>query len=318
MTPSSLVFIAIIAIWAVFLVQHWARRREHTLTAASVHQFSEAMRVIDARGPIPRADLAASTHELATEQGAGELGVRGSTPLVARPASQAPRVVATSAAARLGATARVAEQSAAPVDGGRVTLGTSGRLMQGTSIERRGMAFLSASAWVPVSLIFVVLGKLPALTLLASLAMWVGVVHWLRVELRNDRAQRALASANAGARETSVSRPVARPVASKREDLAKPFDGMSGQTASRDDQVTASVPAAGAAEETEVAAEAAPGSWNPVPVPRPTYTLKAQARAPRMVSDGALPADIFDTPEFAEEAEDLDAQAQLARRAASL
>ena len=28
MQPSSLIFVAIIAIWAAFLVQHWVRRRE--------------------------------------------------------------------------------------------------------------------------------------------------------------------------------------------------------------------------------------------------------------------------------------------------
>ena len=63
------------------------------------------------------------------------------------------------------------------------------------------------------------------------------------------------------------------------------------------------------------AAEAAPGSWSPVPVPVPTYALKAKAE-PRYTDDG-IPADVFDTPEFADEADELDDRALFARRAVS-
>jgi hypothetical protein len=60
-------------------------------------------------------------------------------------------------------------------------------------------------------------------------------------------------------------------------------------------------------------AEPAEGTWAPVPVPRPTYAMKAKAE-PRMTPSG-VPADVFDTPEFAEEAEELDERALFARRA---
>jgi hypothetical protein len=62
-------------------------------------------------------------------------------------------------------------------------------------------------------------------------------------------------------------------------------------------------------------AEPAEGTWAPVPVPRPTYAMKAKAE-PRMTPSG-VPADVFDTPEFAEEAEELDERALFARRAVS-
>jgi len=61
--------------------------------------------------------------------------------------------------------------------------------------------------------------------------------------------------------------------------------------------------------------EELPGSWSPVPVPVPTYALKAKAE-PRWTDDG-IPADVFDTPEFADEAEELDDRALFARRAVS-
>ena len=59
----------------------------------------------------------------------------------------------------------------------------------------------------------------------------------------------------------------------------------------------------------------APGTWSPVPVPTPTYVMKAKAE-PRYTADG-VPADVFDTPEFADEVDDLDDRALFARRAAS-
>ncbi|HEY9494400.1 MAG TPA: hypothetical protein VIR15_06055, partial [Intrasporangium sp.] len=59
----------------------------------------------------------------------------------------------------------------------------------------------------------------------------------------------------------------------------------------------------------------APGTWSPVPVPTPTYAMKAKAE-PRFTEDG-IPADVFDTPEFADEVDELDDRALFARRAAS-
>jgi hypothetical protein len=57
--PSSLVFLVIIAIWAAYLLQHWVRRREHLATARSVDRFSDAMRVLERRTPLPEFDVSA-------------------------------------------------------------------------------------------------------------------------------------------------------------------------------------------------------------------------------------------------------------------
>jgi hypothetical protein len=54
---SSLIFVVIIAVWAAYLIQHWIRRRDHVATARSVDRFSEAMRVLERRQRLPRADL---------------------------------------------------------------------------------------------------------------------------------------------------------------------------------------------------------------------------------------------------------------------
>ncbi|RNI23891.1 hypothetical protein [Flexivirga caeni] len=46
---SSLIFLAIVIIWAAYLLQHWVRRREALATARSVDEFSDAMRVLERR-----------------------------------------------------------------------------------------------------------------------------------------------------------------------------------------------------------------------------------------------------------------------------
>ena len=59
--PSSLIFVVIIGIWALYLLQHWVRRREQVATSRSVDRFSEAMRVLERRAPIPIEQPARST-----------------------------------------------------------------------------------------------------------------------------------------------------------------------------------------------------------------------------------------------------------------
>ena len=56
-SPSSLIFLVIVAIWAAYLLQHWIRRREALATARSVDRFSEAMRVLERHRPILAHDL---------------------------------------------------------------------------------------------------------------------------------------------------------------------------------------------------------------------------------------------------------------------
>ena len=107
-------------------------------------------------------------------------------------------------------------------------------------------------------------------------------------------------------RDTAVARHAHEPAAVASAHAAA-YDGVFDVQAAQ----TAGVPVQPAA----AAAEAAPGSWSPVPVPVPTYALKAKAE-PRYTDDG-IPADVFDTPEFADEADELDERALFARRAVS-
>lgn len=56
-SPSSLIFLVLLGVWAAYFVQYWVRRRDHVATARSVEQFSAAMRVLEKRDTLPRTDL---------------------------------------------------------------------------------------------------------------------------------------------------------------------------------------------------------------------------------------------------------------------
>ena len=45
------------AIWAAYLVQYWIRRRDHLATARSMDRFSESMRVLARRTPLPASSM---------------------------------------------------------------------------------------------------------------------------------------------------------------------------------------------------------------------------------------------------------------------
>ena len=66
--PSSLIFVAIIAVWAAYLLGHWVRRRDQLATARSIDRFSDAMRVLERRAPAPVARPVARAYVVSPAQ----------------------------------------------------------------------------------------------------------------------------------------------------------------------------------------------------------------------------------------------------------
>ena len=66
-SPSSLIFLVLLGVWAAYFVQYWVRRRDHVATARSVEQFSEAMRVLERRDPLPLPVTPGFTHPIPEE-----------------------------------------------------------------------------------------------------------------------------------------------------------------------------------------------------------------------------------------------------------
>ena len=183
MQPSSLIFLVIVAIWVAYLIQHWVRRREHLATARSVDKFSEAMRVLERRTPLPTTMLAEATSSSAS----GAEAAKDSRPeVMVKHAS-----VSSPLRARRGETPL---PPAHPVP--LIELVPHKTAAQVALRRARGILFLTALVAVPVTLVLSVANILKWLSVGIALVVLVGSVVWLRVsaiqEQQVRKAQRLL------------------------------------------------------------------------------------------------------------------------------
>ena len=316
--PSSLVFLVIIAVWAAYFLQYWVRRREHLATARSVDQFSESMRVLERRSPLPASNL--------------------STP---QPRSYA---VTPARAARPQVLVKRAETApaAAParhVEDEPATTGTTPAPARRT----RAVIMLGALATLVVTVPLVATSLLPLPSLLVPVLAIAGAVAWARAAVRAQARSRTAVHAS----RRSASQP-------SRPSVIQPTRSSTGQSArqeapyvTRSEQQVGGSPLAeetvaderiaderfaeetvaevgeprrnasprgelydvqavesslgrpAPAEELRAAAANAPAAvpmrplvdeddipltWDPVPVPRPTYTMKSRVTRPAPTS----------------------------------
>lgn len=290
--PNSLIFVVILAVWAAYLIQHWIRRRDHVATAKSVDRFSEAMRVLERRQSMPRADLSAPAP-------------RSYSVSLTRPAH--PEVVV-----------KRAQHGAAPVRAPRPAASRR-------RIARPSVAALRATA-LALGVIVLVGGITGSVTHLVG--WWgaaIGVAGLLlaltfvrfsvgsaqRRATSPVRAGRQVARPTAAKRPSRADRPAARrargsrPAAHTVRPAHAPTDAVPAAPAqtlveSADVELydVAAVDPAPAPVPVMVeplrpvaqsATQDAPGSWSPVPVPLPTYTLKARADRGPHSPTGAVP-----------------------------
>jgi hypothetical protein len=287
--PSSLIFLVIIAIWAAYFIQHWVRRREHLATARSVDRFSESMRVLEHRSPLPAADLSVPQPR--------SYAVSPARP--ARPEILVKRAAPTPLEAPLSASgrAREAAAAAAPVP-------SSGR-------RTRGLTFLGSLATLLVTAGLVSFGVVPWPALFAPIAAIAAVMVWMRRGAEAERAARRAAAGPQGAarpqperRDQSASpRRVSQRGSVARESAPAAADDVEAQAVDSDEeqpvsaresfydvqaveeghavvtpaQTPAAADPAAAPSVAPVDEDDIPLTWDPVPVPRPTYTMKAMA-----------------------------------------
>ncbi len=336
---GSLIFVIIVAIWAAYLLQHWVRRQESTAGARSVDRFSRAMRVLERPPSIPEAQ-AMVPHPHASPsvrvirpvvdvKRATPAGDARRSPLVARSSTDAapdPHEVEPMSYPSYQAHQYPDHHPDHHQPGSRP-------VPQVSLLQRRlrAVLLLVALLWVPTSVVLVVLGRLLWISIPFSLLTVIAVVVWLRTEATADRARRfsrgrsqeapvltsddtqvirAEAVAQAAAAAAAASAAVtAAAVAAAHVSHAPTAAGPAASERVFDGEAARSQPVP------VVQPDPAEGTWAPVPVPPPTYAMKAKAE-PRLTASG-IPADVFDTPEFAEEAEELDERALFARRAVS-
>lgn len=288
MQPSSLIFLVIVAIWVAYLIQHWVRRREHLATARSVDKFSEAMRVLERRSPLPESKPVTS---------AAAVGVAGSG---ARPAVVVKRATVSSPLRARDGGPLPPVHSVPPMEL------VPHRTVAQTLLRRvRGMAALLTLLAVPVTVLLSTLHVLKWVSVAIAVAVLVAVVAWLRVSaIREQAARRAR---RAQARELEANGGSAVPVqvlararrstgASGGQDstgIPAAKAGVSeprlaprhtGSSTSAVLGVTAVANGARAATSVPADGAAAQGEWQPVPVPPPTYSLKETAHRPEVAA----------------------------------
>lgn len=328
--PNSLIFVVILAVWAAYLIQHWIRRRDHVATAKSVDRFSEAMRVLERRQSMPRADISP-----------------------ARPRSYAVSPARPAHPDVLVKRARSGGQGTATAERARARRPSAARLRAAALVI--GAAALVAGALAALAF------RAPWWTALVGVATLLLAVTFVRVSAGRSRrratsllrsgtghaapSRRAPSrTAHPAPRRRTTTRPAAergartavRPVGPRRQVAEAARGGASSALAAQRTRVTAwedspaedspsEVASAGqvpspsrnrsrrveiydveavearihheVAEPDPVAmpvAEPEPGTWAPVPVPPPTYTLKA--RAPRRAEDSRPGRAVEDLP----------------------
>lgn len=289
MQPSSLIFLVIIAIWAAYFVQHWVRRREHLATVRSVDQFTESMRVLERRSPLVSPDL--------SEPQPRSYSV---SPARSRPQVLVKRAT-QSAAESVGVSAGEAGTSSVP----EAPLPSRRRA--------RGLVFLVSLATLPATVALAVLAVVPWLALVAPVAVIAAAMTWMRRGAQAERAARREANRRQHAPRQDHAPvpegtggavvPFADPAeaeagagagadAERRRDRAALYDIQAVERAVPDVPAEPAPKAGPAATLTPLVDEDdIPLTWDPVPVPRPTYTMKAMAQrhAPAPVGQGVPP-----------------------------
>lgn len=317
---TGIVFIVLVAIWLAYFVQYWSRRREHLATARSVEAFSEAMRVLErrpaVRGSVP--DRISTAYAVSPARVVAQPAPRPQVIAKPRPAPVTPggdpgmrlNLSVPKSASSLAGSARATLGRAATSLPGRGSSGgpVSGRpAKSGAPVPSRKVRGLALLATLSATLVLAVLAAfsvvvrwIPLIALAATIASFFWLRSAVQAEIRVRRAARARVrrSRSAGARPASGAAPAPHRVAAEEHEVATPF---SGHELVEDATVIATAQAADESEAVdtvpaEVTAEGRPDGWQPVPVPPPTYTLKAKAERPTPVF--AEDDDIPQAPQF--------------------
>lgn len=295
-SPSSLIFVVIVLIWAAYLLQHWIRRREALATARSVDRFSTAMRILDRRVTLPVSGVAAMAVDgEQTRPSAPSVSVKperislraGDFPMSVEPKPIAEEVVVEQNSTLLQTPVRV---------GSRVM-----RLLGRVDRRQvRGICLLVAVALLVVTTALAPFALVPWWSPIAMLLVTGGVIAWLRAAALKSQgsagrrrppvplpAVRSSAQLAGGRR-----RPLQAPATPAAVDTVEPMyadpayaDATYSHPVYADPSYTDQgvfdvAPAVVVADQSSVVEVTPAGQWQPVQVPRPTYTMKEEAPRP--------------------------------------
>lgn len=316
MQPSSLIFVVIVGIWAAFFIQYWVRRREHIATARSVDAFTSTMRVLEVRDPLPQVEVSDRPRSYAVSPvrpARPQVTVKRAEAMLSVRDLQgrAQQAASTEWAGGRGATAPRAEQGervAPRPSSGRSLPTWSGILFWRPSRAAFGLTLAIGLVATVVYAVLAVTGVLvawsPAIPAALSLIGFLGVRADVRAgrnsgqHLDDGPSDHLVGAIDAGARSRVGVASQGRgdvidraPAAVGAEADVVPAARIDPREHVFDVSAATATPAlenAGVGAGTSPAAAAGrravlvddddlPLTWDPVPVPRPTYTMKAQA-----------------------------------------
>lgn len=292
MPSSSLIFVLVVALWAAYLLQHWIKRREALATARSVDRFSEGMRVLQRRALVTQHAMAMNDSADSPQVSAARLEQRTSL--------RAGQVM--TGARTMDEDFQQADDVAAPTDSplrragsaaARVGRGATHKLGQVTGRQIRGGAFLASVLLLVVTVVLAPFGWAPWWSPILALALTVGVVAWLRKAALAQQASHRIPGSAPGHETGAVDRArnaTPRPQThaadhSAQTGWASPVPVVAARESFFDNQAgVESVPAKRPERATARTSQSQPeadGTWQPVAVPPPTYTMKATAPRPQ-------------------------------------
>ena len=253
---SAVIYAAIVVMWAVVLVPMWLRRHDAATEARSVDRFSTAMRTLSRR----TTSAPGRRYVVMPRRSEGGVSVHVSGAAAAEP----PR--------REQVTARVSApppRPAQPQRPARPAAKPARRRPQKSLIARRRRMMLGVLAVTFVTFVLAVAGVCPWLLQLVFDLLLVAFCIHLRAQARRSaavsrqrrRVTAAIPRPSAPSRPEHVAAPATAPAAEMQAPVAEPV------AATGTDDLT-----------TQVVTDEQ--TWDPIPVPRPTYTMKPPAPAP--------------------------------------
>jgi hypothetical protein len=306
--PSSLIFAVIIGIWAVYLVQHWVRRREQLATSRSVDRFSAAMRILERRAPIPvalpagqsqnRAYVVASAAVRTPARVSASAGSAGSSTGSSKGSSKAgdsrPEVAMSSHDRAQSTASRSAPPAPGAAAGGASASRPTRTVVPRRTHRVRAVILLTLLVGTPAVWAAHVFGTLLLWPTVTVTVLFVVDLMLVRSAARHEAAARRRISRRPAARSAATRRPAAHtragnPAQTSARTAAKTFPAAASMSLS-----TRSTPAASSSTSALPVGEVRPmhsqdaitevivldGGWEPVAVPPPTYTMKAKADRP--------------------------------------
>lgn len=286
-----MIFVVIVLIWAAYLLQHWIRRREALATVRSVDQFSTAMRILDRRVSLPVSGVA----EMSAD---GEQARPGAPSVSVKPeriSLRAGDFPMSAEHAPIVEEAVVEQKSTllqAPVQVGSRVMRALGR------IDRRmvrGVCFLVSVALLVLTTLLAPFALVPWWSPIAMLLITAGVVIWLRSAALKSQAAAGrgrppvpLPAVRSSAQLSGARRrPLQAPAMPAAVDTVQP---MYAEPMYAEQGVFDVAPAVVVAEQSPAIEVTPAGQWQPVEVPRPTYTMKEEAPRPAPVPAAVTPA----------------------------